>query len=182
MARHPSGWAPISQSVEPERGHSRPASGQRSCPDVRPAERGRADPAEAPALLGQRARRVLAGRCGGRGCAVQRRRHLLCHDLRALRRHGLCIKTLETGRITDLALARKLFMKEHKTVFPRSGPDAGRLLQKRHAARTVRVSLCHDVDVQKLTFEAYMNKKLVKARPMAHMKIGFKNARHLRAL
>ena len=39
------------------------------------------------------------------------------------------------------------------------------------------VSLCHDVDVQKLTFEAYMNKKLVKARPLAHLKIGFKNMR-----
>jgi geranylgeranyl reductase len=27
-----------------------------------------------------------------------------------------------------------------------------------------------------------MNKKLVKARPMAHLKIGFKNARHLLGL
>jgi geranylgeranyl reductase len=37
------------------------------------------------------------------------------------------------------------------------------------------VSLCHDIDVQRLTFEAYMNKKLVKARPLAHLKIGMKN-------
>ena len=42
--------------------------------------------------------------------------------------------------------------------------------------------LCHDVDVQKLTFEAYMNKKLVKARPMAHLKIGIKNLAHLTRL
>ncbi|MGL6210653.1 MAG: geranylgeranyl diphosphate reductase, partial [Paracoccaceae bacterium] len=41
------------------------------------------------------------------------------------------------------------------------------------------VSLCHDLDVQKLTFEAYMNKKLVAARPWAHIKIGFKNISHL---
>jgi geranylgeranyl reductase len=41
------------------------------------------------------------------------------------------------------------------------------------------VSLCHDVDVQKLTFEAYMNKKLVSARPFAHLKIGIKNVAHL---
>ena len=41
------------------------------------------------------------------------------------------------------------------------------------------VSLCHDVDVQRLTFEAYMNKKLVRARPMAHVKIGIKNLAHL---
>jgi isopentenyl-diphosphate delta-isomerase len=41
------------------------------------------------------------------------------------------------------------------------------------------VSLCHDIDVQRLTFEAYMNKKLVKARPLAHLKIGWKNISHL---
>ena len=44
------------------------------------------------------------------------------------------------------------------------------------------VSLCHDVDVQRLTFEAYMNKKLVKARPLAHLKIGMKNLAHLTGL
>ena len=33
------------------------------------------------------------------------------------------------------------------------------------------VSLCHDVDVQRLTFEAYMNKRLVRARPLAHLRI-----------
>ena len=36
--------------------------------------------------------------------------------------------------------------------------------------------------MQRLTFEAYMNKKLVKARPMAHIKIGFKNLAHLTRL
>jgi geranylgeranyl reductase len=35
------------------------------------------------------------------------------------------------------------------------------------------------VDVQTLTFEAYMNKKLVSARPLAHLKIMFKNLAHL---
>jgi hypothetical protein len=44
------------------------------------------------------------------------------------------------------------------------------------------VSLCHDIDVQRLTFEAYMNKKLVKARPLAHIKIGIKNLLHLLGL
>ena len=43
----------------------------------------------------------------------------------------------------------------------------------------LRLSLCHDVDVQTLTFEAYMNKKLVSARPLAHLKIMFKNLAHL---
>jgi geranylgeranyl reductase len=81
----------------------------------------------------------------------------------------------------DLALARKLFMKEHKTVFKvlRSMQDAYYRSDER---RERFVSLCHDVDVQKLTFEAYMNKKLVKARPLAHIKIGLKNLAHLTRL
>jgi geranylgeranyl reductase len=92
-----------------------------------------------------------------------------------------CAATLKSGRITDLALARRLFMKEHKTVFRVLGQmqDA---YYKSDSRRERFVSLCHDVDVQKLTFEAYMNKKLVKARPLAHLKIGFKNARHLLGL
>ena len=44
------------------------------------------------------------------------------------------------------------------------------------------MSLCHDIDVQKLTFEAYINKRLVAARPMAHLKIGLKNLAHLTRL
>ena len=44
------------------------------------------------------------------------------------------------------------------------------------------VSLCHDVDVQKLTFESYMYKKLLKNRPLAHIKIMLKNVAHLTGL
>lgn len=85
---------------------------------------------------------------------------------------------LASGRARDLKLARKLFMKEHGTVFRvlRSMQDAYYRSDER---RERFVSLCHDVDVQKLTFEAYMNKKLVKARPLAHVKIGMKNMAHL---
>jgi geranylgeranyl reductase len=91
------------------------------------------------------------------------------------------IKTLETGRVTNLSLARKLFMKEHKTVFRVLGQmqDA---YYKSDVRRERFVSLCHDIDVQKLTFEAYMNKKLVKARPLAHIKICIKNLAHLTGL
>ena len=85
---------------------------------------------------------------------------------------------LVSGRVKDLKLARKLFMKEHGTVFRvlRTMQDA---YYKSDERRERFVSLCHDVDVQKLTFEAYMNKKLVSARPLAHLKIGLKNAAHL---
>jgi geranylgeranyl reductase len=85
---------------------------------------------------------------------------------------------LASGRARDLRLARKLFMKEHKTVFRvlRSMQDAYYRSDER---RERFVSLCHDIDVQRLTFEAYMNKKLVAARPLAHLKIGVKNLAHL---
>lgn len=88
---------------------------------------------------------------------------------------------LASGRARDLQLARKLFMKEHKTVFRalRAMQDA---YYKSDERRERFVSLCHDVDVQRLTFEAYMNKKLVKKRPLAHLKIGIKNIAHLARL
>ena len=88
---------------------------------------------------------------------------------------------LASGRVKDLQLARKLFMKEHKAVF-----KVLRMMQDAYYKSDMRrerfVSLCHDVDVQKLTFEAYMNKKLVAARPLAHLKIGLKNVAHLLGL
>ena len=85
---------------------------------------------------------------------------------------------LASGKASDLRLARKLFMKDHKMVFRvlRSMQDA---YYKSDERRERFVSLCHDVDVQRLTFEAYMNKKLVRARPMAHLRIGVKNLAHL---
>lgn len=88
---------------------------------------------------------------------------------------------LASGRAKDLKLARLLFMKEHKMVFRvlRSMQDA---YYKSDERRERFVSLCHDIDVQRLTFEAYMNKKLVRARPMAHLKIGIKNLSHLLGL
>ena len=88
---------------------------------------------------------------------------------------------LASGRPRDLALARKLFMRDHKTVFKvlRSMQDA---YYKSDERRERFVSLCHDIDVQRLTFEAYMNKKLVAARPLAHIKIGVKNLLHLSGL
>jgi geranylgeranyl reductase len=90
-------------------------------------------------------------------------------------------QALVSGRAADLRRARKDFMKEHKTVF--------RVLQSMQDAyyrsddrRERFVSLCHDRDVQRLTFEAYINKRLVHARPMAHVKIGLKNLLHLSRL
>ena len=88
---------------------------------------------------------------------------------------------LSSARAKDLRRARKAFMKEHGQVFRVLG--AMQSAYYRSDDRRERfVSLCHDVDVQRLTFEAYMNKKLVKARPMAHLRIGMKNLAHLTGL
>ena len=92
-----------------------------------------------------------------------------------------CAATLASGRAKDLRLARQLFMKEHKMVFRVLG-SMQNAYYRSDERRERFVSLCHDVDVQRLTFEAYMNKKLVKARPMAHVKIGLKNLAHLTRL
>lgn len=88
---------------------------------------------------------------------------------------------LVSSQASDLMLARKAFMKEHKTVFKVLGAmqDA---YYKSDDRRERFVSLCHDTDVQRLTFEAYMNKKLVSSRPFAHLKIMFKNMAHLSGL
>jgi geranylgeranyl diphosphate/geranylgeranyl-bacteriochlorophyllide a reductase len=85
---------------------------------------------------------------------------------------------LTSGKASELKLARKLFLKEHGTVFKvlRSMQNA---YYRSDDRRERFVSLCHDIDVQRLTFEAYMNKKLVAARPLAHLKIGVKNVMHL---
>lgn len=85
---------------------------------------------------------------------------------------------LRTGRARELRMARKMFLKEHGTVFKvlRSMQNA---YYRSDDRRERFVSLCHDIDVQRLTFEAYLNKKLVAARPLAHLKIGVKNVMHL---
>lgn len=85
---------------------------------------------------------------------------------------------LASGRARDLRLARQLFMRDHKTVF-RVLASMQNAYYRSDDRRERFVSLCHDVDVQRLTFEAYMNKRLVRARPMAHLKIGLKNLAHL---
>jgi geranylgeranyl reductase len=88
---------------------------------------------------------------------------------------------LSSGRVRDLQLARRLFMREHKTVF-RVLASMQKAYYRSDERRERFVSLCHDVDVQRLTFEAYMNKRLVRARPLAHLKIGWKNLAHLTGL
>ena len=80
-----------------------------------------------------------------------------------------------------LKLARKRFMSEHKTVF-RVLEAMQNAYYKSDDRRERFVSLCKDEDVQRLTFESYMNKKLVTKKPTAHLKIMIKNLLHLTGL
>lgn len=88
---------------------------------------------------------------------------------------------LKSGKASDLKLARARFMKEHGTVF-----KVLRMMQDKYYHSDERrerfVSLCHDVDVQRMTFESYMNKKLTSFQPLKNLKIGFKNLAHLSGL
>ncbi|MCB1519075.1 MAG: geranylgeranyl diphosphate reductase [Hyphomicrobiaceae bacterium] len=85
---------------------------------------------------------------------------------------------LATGRARALAGARKRFMREHGMVFRVLG-----LMQYfwyRNDKRRERfVTICRDKDVQRLTWDAYMNKRLVRAKPAAHARIFFKDLAHL---
>jgi geranylgeranyl reductase len=85
---------------------------------------------------------------------------------------------LLTGETRRLALARKRFMKDHGRVFWVLG-----MLQyfwySSDKRREKFVKICEDKDVQTLTFESYMHKKLVRKKPMAHIRIFFKDMAHL---
>ena len=85
---------------------------------------------------------------------------------------------LTTGEASALKNARKKFMKAHGRVFWILG-----IMQSFWYSSDKRrerfVTMCADPDVQRLTWQAYMHKKLVKAEPMAHVRIFLKDMAHL---
>jgi geranylgeranyl reductase len=88
---------------------------------------------------------------------------------------------LQTGRPAALRVARKRFMKAHGRVFWVLGMMQ-HFWYSNDKRRERFVSICKDRDVQQLTFDAYMNKELVRAKPMAHVRIFFKDMAHLLGL
>ncbi len=88
---------------------------------------------------------------------------------------------LKTGETRALKNARRRFMKEHGRVFWILG-----MMQyfwySSDKRRERFVDMCDDKDVQQLTWQAYMNKKLVRKKPMAHVKIFLKDTAHLLGL
>ena len=91
------------------------------------------------------------------------------------------VQLLKTGDVSSLKLARKRFMKAHGTVFWVLG-----IMQKFWYKNDIRrerfVKICEDRDVQQLTFDSYMNKELKRQKPMAHIRIFFKDLAHLLGL
>jgi geranylgeranyl reductase len=85
---------------------------------------------------------------------------------------------LASGNGRELAAARRRFMRAHGRVFWILG-IMQRFWYISDQRRERFVTICRDPDVQRLTWEAYMHKRLVRARPMAHVRIFFKDLAHL---
>jgi len=90
-------------------------------------------------------------------------------------------RCLRTGNAHALRAARREFMSAHGRVFWVLG-----LLQRFWYTNDKRrerfVKMCRDPDVQRLTWESYMHKRLVRRQPMAHVRIFFKDLAHLLGL
>lgn len=88
---------------------------------------------------------------------------------------------LSTGNARALAKARRRFLWHHGQVF--FVLDVMQKFWYSNDDRRERfVAICRDVDVQRLTFDAYMRKKLVRGKPLSHARIFFKNLAHLTGL
>jgi len=93
--------------------------------------------------------------------------------------HAFCA----TGDVRQLKTARRRFLKTHGQVFRALGMMQG-FWYASDRRRELFVSLCRDPDVQKLTWDSYMNKELarVRASPRAYLRIFLNNLAHLAGL
>jgi geranylgeranyl diphosphate/geranylgeranyl-bacteriochlorophyllide a reductase len=87
-------------------------------------------------------------------------------------------RALDTGDARALATARRRFVRAHGHVFWILRAMQS-LWYQSDERRERFVSICGDLDVQRLTWEAYMNKALGAAEPVAHARIALKNIAHL---
>ena len=88
------------------------------------------------------------------------------------------VEALQTRKASALRTPRKRFMKDHGRVFFVLG-----LLQwiwySSDKRREQFVTMCEDADVQRLTWESYLNKRLVRKEPMAHLRVMIKDLKQL---
>ena len=90
-------------------------------------------------------------------------------------------QAMTTGDARALASARKRFMKDHGMTFWILGIMQA-FWYRNDWTREHFVKMCEDEDVQRLTWEGYMNKVIVRRDPLAHVKIFFKDMAHLLGL
>ena len=88
---------------------------------------------------------------------------------------------LESGRARALSSVRRRFMREHGRTFLALG-----ILQaiwyRSDKRREQFVKMCRDADVQRLTWEGYLDKKLVRRDPLGHARVAIKDAMELMGL
>ena len=83
-------------------------------------------------------------------------------------------EALKTGDARALSSARKGFMKLHGRVFFALGILQG-FWYRNDWLRERFVAMCGDADVQKLTWQAYMEKELVRREKLAHVRVMLKD-------
>ncbi len=88
---------------------------------------------------------------------------------------------LASGNPRALGDARRSFMRAHGRVFWVLGMMQ-HFWYRNDKRRESFVKMCADPDVQRLTWQAYMNKELGRADPAAHARIFFKDMGHLLGL
>ena len=85
---------------------------------------------------------------------------------------------LATDNPRALARVRRRFMRKHGRVFLILGFMQG-FWYRNDKRRERFVAICEDADVQRLVWESYLNKRLVRTDPLAHVRVFFKDMRHL---
>ena len=99
---------------------------------------------------------------------------MLCGRLSAEATH----QSLLAGNGRALAGARKTFMRAHGRVFLILG-IMQKIWYRNDRLREKFVAMCADPDVQRLTWESYLNKKLVRRDPLAHLRVFAKDLAQL---
>lgn len=85
---------------------------------------------------------------------------------------------LATGRTPALRQARRRFMREHGRVFFILGIMQA-VWYRSDRLRERFVHLCADPDIQRLTWESYLDKRLVRGNPLGHLRVFFKDLAQL---
>eukprot|EP01035_Chromulina_nebulosa_P060278 gene60278-82463_t len=97
---------------------------------------------------------------------------MLCGELAA----DAVSTCLATGNARSLREARRRFMRDHGKIFFILG-IMQTVWYRSDKMREKFVTMCADPDVQRLTWESYLNKKLVFRDPFAHFRVFIKDTR-----